>query len=63
MNEVEVNENRPYRPAEAISVSGIPRSSFYLYLRLGLIPSFRLGRNVYIPRRRFHQWLENGPSV
>ncbi|MGC8733299.1 MAG: helix-turn-helix domain-containing protein [Halothiobacillaceae bacterium] len=40
----------------------VGRSSIYKALKLGLLPSRRLGRRILISRARFEAWLEGEPQ-
>ena len=44
---------------EAANVLGISRSSAYECIRLGTIPSIRLGRRIVVPRRAVEELLES----
>lgn len=46
---------------EAATILGISRSSAYELVRLGAIPSLRLGHRLVVPRRGLMQ-LINGPT-
>lgn len=49
-----------YTVSEAASLLGISRNSAYEAVRVGDLPSIRLGRRILIPRRRLEHLLASG---
>lgn len=47
-----------YTVDEAADLLGISRSLAYELVRLGELPSLRLGRRILIPRRAVHELVE-----
>ena len=47
-----------YTVAQVARMLNMNVGSVYQLLRDGVIPAKRLGRRWIVPRRRFHQWLD-----
>jgi|GEM_PF-2212264 len=45
------------RPPQVAAVLGLSLPAVYRYLRLGEIPSRRIGSAYLIPRRQFEEWI------
>jgi excisionase family DNA binding protein len=48
-----------YTVAEVAALLSLSRGSAYQLVRTGEIPSLKLGGRWVIPKRRFHNWLDN----
>jgi len=46
------------RPAEAGRALGLGRSTTYEMIRLGTLPSVRVGRSLRVPARALERWVE-----
>lgn len=55
-------ESLTYTVDQVAALLGIARGVAYESVRNGEIPATRVGRRWLIPRRRFHSWLDGGPT-
>lgn len=53
------NVRATYKVPEAARVAGSGPAAIRKGIASGLIPHIRLGRNILIPKRAFHQWLDS----
>jgi excisionase family DNA binding protein len=53
-------DNRPLDVKEAATEAGVDLKTMYESVRAGLVPSFRLGRLIKIPKPAFRELLRNG---
>lgn len=52
-----------YTVAEAAELLSLALSTAYALVRSGEIPARKLGGRWVIPRRRFHDWIDNLPEA
>jgi len=52
-----------YAVPEAARRAGVSRAYYYRAARAGTVPAKFLGRRVVVPKRLFHEWLEEAPGV
>ena len=50
-----------YTVTEVAAMLDLSRGSAYAMVRAGQIPALRLGSRWVIPKRRFHEWLNDRP--
>ncbi len=60
MGESEREENPLMRANEVIRILGIGRNTFYDLCRRKIIPHKKVGRQIFVPRKRFWEWLDAG---
>jgi excisionase family DNA binding protein len=46
--------------SEVVGILGVSRASAYEWINAGIIPSFRVGRRVYVKRAELDRWLAGG---
>lgn len=47
-----------YSVDQVAELLGLSRGTAYQHVRDGVIPAVRLGRRWFVPRNRFHAWLD-----
>ena len=52
-----------YTVTEVAAMLDLSRGSAYAMVRAGQIPALRLGSRWVIPKRRFHEWLNDRPIL
>lgn len=52
-------ERATYKVVEAARVAGVGGAAIRRGIAEGSIPHIKFGRNILIPRRAFHAWLDN----
>jgi excisionase family DNA binding protein len=55
-----ISDDRPYyRPDELTKFLPVCRSVIYREMKSGTIPCMRVGKRIFVPKARFHEWLES----
>jgi excisionase family DNA binding protein len=55
----DVSERDAYTVMEVAGLLGLSRGGTYALIRAGTIPARRTGRRWIVPKRRFHDWLDD----
>ena len=56
-------ENPVMRAAELRKMLGIGKNTIYDWCNQGIIPHKRVGQLIFISRKKFYEWLENGENL
>ena len=60
---VKREENPVMRAYEVQKMLGVGKNTIYEWCKQGLIPHKRIGQLIFISRKKFYEWLENGENL
>ena len=60
---VKREENPVMRAYEVQKILGVGKNTIYEWCKQGLIPHKRVGQLIFISRKKFYEWLENGENL